>query len=333
MNRDLVSVIVPVYNVEAYLEKCIDSILAQTYHRLEIILVDDGSPDNCGGICDKYAEADPRIVVIHKENGGLSDARNAGLNICRGKFVTFVDSDDSVSPEYVEYLYSLIQKYNADLSICEFRYVTEAGKEMNSPSNDSSVILMDTKEALRNLCYGKMFFDSAWAKMYRACDFKDIRYPKGKLYEDIPTTYRVMLRAKKLVFGRKALYHYLYRKEAISKQAFSAHRLDAMYFVEKQSEEITKAYPELESVCSSRLFTECVYISKNIAISKGDYRKTKHDIYQKIKNCRKNVEVSKLSLKFKVYYYVHSLGIHIFYFFARLETKFSRRVRNVNLIK
>lgn len=329
MNADLISVIVPVYKVEAYLEKCVDSILAQSYKNLEIILVDDGSPDGCGEICDRYAQIDQRIVVVHKENGGLSDARNAGLDICRGKFVTFIDSDDWVEPEYVEYLYSLIRDHQADLSICEFRYVTEAGNEMNKPSDDHSVVVMNTEEALRNLCYGKMYFDSAWAKMYRVSDFKDIRYPKGKWYEDIPTTYRVMLRAEKLVFGKKALYNYLYRKEAISKQGFNAKRLDAMYFVEKQCEDLVRNYPELQAACSLRLFTEYVYIYKNICTTSGGNRDIKKLIYHKIKKCRRGLPVNKLSLKMKAYYYVAAFGMHPFIQLAVMETRFSRKRKKV----
>ena len=333
MNTDLISVIVPVYKVETYLKKCIDSILAQTYQNLEIILVDDGSPDRCGEICDGYAKLDSRIVVIHKENGGLSDARNAGLDICKGKYVTFVDSDDSIRPEYVEYLYSLIQANNADLSICEFRYVTEAGNTLNKPWDDGLVLIMDSREALRNLCYGKLYYDSAWAKLYRTCDFEGIRYPKGKLFEDIPTTYRVMLRAEKLVFGKRALYDYLYRKEAISKQSFNTQRLDAMYYVENQYKDIIEVYPELESACATRKFTEYIYIYKNICTSKGNYKKIKHQIYHKIKECKQAVDVNQLSLKFKCYFYVSAFGMWFLILMAKMETIFSRKYKRMFISK
>ena len=118
MKAELVSVVVPVYKVERYLDKCIGSIVKQTYTNLEIILVDDGSPDNCPQMCDEWAKKDARIRVIHKENGGLSDARNAALDICTGTYVVFVDSDDYVHPEYVSYLYEMIVQHNADLAVC-----------------------------------------------------------------------------------------------------------------------------------------------------------------------------------------------------------------------
>ena len=125
INKSLISVIVPIFKVESYLGKCIDSILSQTYKNIEIILVDDGSPDSCPQICDLYSEKDNRIKVIHKNNGGLSDARNAGLIVSKGEYVCFVDGDDFVETEYVERLYTAIKKCNADLAICGFKYVDE----------------------------------------------------------------------------------------------------------------------------------------------------------------------------------------------------------------
>ena len=115
--EDLISVVVPIYNVENYIKKCVDSILSQTYKNLEIILVDDGSPDNCPQICDEYAQKDNRIKVIHKENGGLSDARNAGIDISKGKFITFIDSDDYIEKDYVEVLYNSIKENASDMAI------------------------------------------------------------------------------------------------------------------------------------------------------------------------------------------------------------------------
>ena len=127
MKNLLVSVIVPIYNVEKYLRKCVDSILNQTYKNLEIILVDDGSPDNCGNICDEYALSDSRIRIIHKKNGGLSDARNAGLDIARGNYILFVDSDDYIDETMVEKLYEALEKEKAEMSLCSFVYVNDDG--------------------------------------------------------------------------------------------------------------------------------------------------------------------------------------------------------------
>ena len=150
---DLVTVIVPVYNTEKYIKKCVDSILGQTYTELEVILVDDGSTDSCPRICDSYAERDSRVRVIHKENGGLSDARNAALDIVSGSYVTFVDGDDYIEKNYVEYLYSLIKKYGADMSICSYKSVDADGK----PS-----------KMRQGICYGQEtgFFRAAEPKVF-----------------------------------------------------------------------------------------------------------------------------------------------------------------------
>ena len=129
--EELISVVVPVYNVEKYIDKCINSIINQTYKNLEIILVDDGSPDNCGNICDEYAKKDNRIIVIHKENGGLSDARNTGIEVSKGKYITFIDSDDYISDNYVSFLYNLIIEYKADISIGK-HYVLYENGEINT---------------------------------------------------------------------------------------------------------------------------------------------------------------------------------------------------------
>ena len=151
--EDLITVIVPVFKVEKYLEKCVKSICCQTYKNLEIILVDDGSPDNCGKMCDKYAKSDKRIKVIHKENGGLSDARNAGIKMATGKYIAFVDSDDYVSNDYIEYMYKILKKENAKISICELQIVWKNTTIENNKEN--KVQKLTSKQALENLLYSQ----------------------------------------------------------------------------------------------------------------------------------------------------------------------------------
>ncbi len=151
--EDLITVIVPVFKVEKYLEKCVKSICCQTYKNLEIILVDDGSPDNCGKMCDKYAKSDKRIKVIHKENGGLSDARNAGIKMATGKYIAFVDSDDYVSNDYIEYMYKILKKENTKISICELQIVWKNTTIENNKEN--KVQKLTSKQALENLLYSQ----------------------------------------------------------------------------------------------------------------------------------------------------------------------------------
>lgn len=208
MLQPLISVIVPCYNVEEYLPKCIESILNQTYRNLEILLVDDGSPDNCGRICDEYAAKDSRIRIIHKKNGGLSDARNAALDVMTGEYVTFIDSDDYVSDDYVEYLYKIIKESGVKLSVSSYQTFVDDSSAEICTNNPLFVKIVHTNDALTGMFYQQIFDTSAWAKMYHRSLFSDgIRYPKGWLYEDLPTTYRLMMKCDYIAFGNYRSYY------------------------------------------------------------------------------------------------------------------------------
>ena len=179
--NDLISVIVPVYDVERYLARCIDSILAQTYQNLEIFLVDDGSPDRCGEICDAYAEKDNRIQVIHKKNGGLSDARNAALDICTGEYISFVDSDDYVSDDFIETMHHAIKDYQAKLAVCGIMKFDESGKISVDYAPSDTEKCVSGEEMVEMTIWRP----AAWNKLYHRSLFEGIRYPFGKLYEDL----------------------------------------------------------------------------------------------------------------------------------------------------
>lgn len=226
MTSRLISVIVPCYNVEQYLPKCIDSILNQTYKNLEVWLVDDGSPDRCGEICDEYAKMDARIKVIHKKNGGLADARNVALDVMTGEYVVCVDSDDYISPTHIEGLYNLIEKYGADVSVNTFCAFYEGSSPNPSPKSAKDWVL-DGLHATEMMFYQEHFDTTAWGKMYKASLFDGIRYPKGLLFEDLPTTYRLLLKANKVVFNDEQSYFYLLRNNSIEGAAFSPHKLDS----------------------------------------------------------------------------------------------------------
>ena len=215
----LISVIVPVYNVEAYLRRCVDSVVAQTWTNLEIILVDDGSSDACGGICDAYAEKDPRIRVIHKKNGGLSSARNAGLDICSGQYIGFVDSDDWIEPEMYEKMLSLMEQNDAQL-VCAGR------NDVDGETGEKTVGLCPSLEECVSgeELAGRIFLwdhcdSSACDKLCRRELFDGIRYPEGKTCEDIPVTYRLALKARRAVLCDKPFYNYYHRSGSISKGA------------------------------------------------------------------------------------------------------------------
>ena len=209
----LISVIVPVYNVELYIRKCIESILSQTYRNLEIILVDDGSKDRCGEICDEYALKDNRIRVIHKENGGLSDARNVGIDASRGEYIGFVDSDDWIVPDMYEYLYRGLIENNADISVCEYYNVWRSKAQATYRPSTRIFSGSSCLWALLRLKVGNY----AWNKLYKRNLWEDgIRYPVGKLYEDVRTTYRIFQKVSVVAALPEAKYFYRRHVEGIT---------------------------------------------------------------------------------------------------------------------
>lgn len=229
-----VSVIVPIYKVEPYLKRAVASILHQTYHNLEIILVDDGSPDQCGRICDDYAKEDNRITVIHKENGGLSDARNAGLDAAHGEYIVFVDSDDFIAEDYVETLMQCLKKYDADVAMCSYAVTAsvELDESIFKASRDETVEVCDRRELLNNLYDANhkdaTYFIVSWNKIYKASLWQDVRFPKGRIHEDEATTYKIYDRAQKGVYLHRPLYGYFTAPSSITRDRFNIKRMQWM---------------------------------------------------------------------------------------------------------
>ena len=221
---DLVSVVIPIYNVEKYLDNCVASVCNQTYQNLDIILVDDGSPDHCPEMCEEYARNDTRIRVVHKQNGGLSDARNCGIKAAKGKYITCIDSDDYVSKDFVEYLYRLLKGANADISICDF--VKTKSLNENRIFTSEEKIELSPDQAIQEMLYAKTFTTSAWGKLYRAELFHGITYPLGKYSEDMYTTYKLLEKANKVVYGNQVCYYYVHRSNSILTGSFSSKHLD-----------------------------------------------------------------------------------------------------------
>lgn len=216
INNPKISVIVPVYNVEKYLSTCLDSIIAQSYQNLEIIVVDDGAKDSSGAICDEYAKKDIRIVALHKQNGGLSDARNYGMQFMTGDYICFIDSDDYVHPDYIRTLYKNLVLNDADISICNFNKINE-GEKPHIDENTDEVHVYNTIDSLGQLLCGKysIQFTIACGKLFKRYIFDDIRFPKGKHYEDSATDHLWYAKAKKTVYTNCSLYYYLQREGSI----------------------------------------------------------------------------------------------------------------------
>lgn len=210
MKEELISVIVPVYNVERYLEKCIESICAQTIAGLEIILVDDGATDRSGTICNEWACRDPRIRVIHKENGGLSDARNAGIEIAAGSWYMFVDSDDTITADTVERMYRAAVEHDCEMAVCNMVRIYDDGATEPFYQPVSGLTVWEGQQRFETLKQ-----PSACNKLFRADLFRDVRFPGGKYYEDTFIYHILAHRAKRIVLTGHDGYYYLSRRESI----------------------------------------------------------------------------------------------------------------------
>lgn len=271
--NSLISVIVPIYKVEKYLRKCIESILSQTYTNLEIILVDDGSPDKCGEICDEYEKKDSRIKVIHKKNGGLSDARNAGLDIMAGNYVAFVDSDDWIEPQMYEHLLAKLHYFHADISIggvsCDL--------DDNGIINTEKIVSYDSAPFSEgNVKTMHRFFTTSWAawdKLYDADLFRDIRYPVGEINEDEAIVLQLLSKCTRVCYTNEVFYHYMRRPSSgsitaanfsVKKLAWQAHCRDNLEFVKAH-------YPTLVSDAAARYRGSLLWSLTEIALSDDNF--------------------------------------------------------------
>lgn len=253
----MVSIIVPIYRVETYLDKCVRSIVEQTHEALEIILVDDGSPDRCGEMCDAWAKRDSRIRVVHKENGGLSDARNAGLAIATGDVIGFVDSDDWIEPDFVQTLLDAMEVNGADIAECGIRLVMEDGMVLRQrgPSCDET---LEKIEALRRLVLEDGVYQTVWNKLYRRQVIEGILFEKGKCNEDDFWTYQIFDRAEKLALVEKPMLNYLQRGGSIMGTGYSLKRLDGIEARHKRMTYLQK-YPTLAALTRQQLALEILW--------------------------------------------------------------------------
>lgn len=244
MNNKLISVIVPVYNVEHYLNRCVDSILAQTYSDLEILLVDDGSTDSSGAICDAYARQDARVQVIHKKNAGQAAARNDAIDIARGSYLGFVDSDDFIDCRMFEILYQDLTEHDAQISIVTFQEFTEE-KEVTVSRNLMSIECQAGEKILQKLLLEEKIGDFSWNKLYRRELFKEIRYPVGRMMEDQGIMYKLVDQCTKVTYRPIRLYFYYQRPDS------TLHRRTLKFYEDKwdmgcqRYQYIREKYPDM----------------------------------------------------------------------------------------
>ena len=309
-NYSLISVVIPVYKVEKYLDKCLESVINQTYEKLEIILVDDGSPDNCPKMCDEWAKKDKRIRVIHKKNGGLSDARNKGIDIATGEYITFIDSDDYVELNYVEFLYNLVKDNNAEISMGK-QYVRYSDKTLNTGTNE--LYVLNSHDTLDKILYSEDFDVSAWAKLYKLELFKNIRYPKGRLFEDSATTYKLIDNANTIVLKSEPIYNYIMRNDSITNETFNEKKFDLIKSTEEMCTYISNKYKDLESGCKRRLMYAYLSTLTQLIKCKKINKKYKNRIMNYIKENRKEILKDKrIPKRDRLALYVTYLGINGF---------------------
>ncbi|MBR5509665.1 MAG: glycosyltransferase family 2 protein [Lachnospiraceae bacterium] len=301
----LISIIVPVYKVEKYLERCVESLLSQTYQNLELILVDDGSPDRCPEICDAYAKKDERIRVIHQNNAGLSGARNAGIDVAKGEYLAFVDSDDYIASDFIQSLYELLQETGCAIGQCRFAYVQ--GEPLKKDNNSSVHIYRG--ESLMERLYGleeeATYFVVAWNKLYKRELFQEIRYPLGRIHEDEATTYRLFHQGKTLAFSDRALYGYYTENAGSITSVFSRKRLQ---WLEAHEERIAffkqNGYEKLLSEAYRKLCDACITFYFRCTEDVEDSAEIRKELKKRLKVYRMEGEkwISTLPLRTRVGY-------------------------------
>lgn len=272
MNQEtlpLISVIIPVYKVEVYLDRCVQSVCRQRYRNLEIILVDDGSPDRCGAMCDEYAQQDERIRVIHQQNEGLSAARNAGLQQATGQLIAFVDSDDYVSEDYILFLFELRERFSADIAVCGFFDVR--GKRITPwRKQEGEDYVTDSVAAVRNMLYTIDFDASVCGKLFPRTLFETIQFPVGRLYEEVMTTYRLLLSVRCVAISRSPQYYYVKHEASIVSSRFTKQSLDMLEACQQIYDYASEKKTALLPAATRKLVYACFYLLKTIG--KEDWR-------------------------------------------------------------
>jgi len=323
--KDLISIIIPVYNVEKYINRCIDSILKQTYKNIEVILVDDGSTDNSGKICDEYSEKDKRIKVIHKQNGGQSEARNYALDIFEGEYVTFLDSDDYVSEDYIEYMYNLLINTKTEMSICAVQIVNDDKKMYNI--EQTKIEIYNKKEAFENLLYSEGVEVAVYAKLYPRKYFDEIRFPVGEKYEDIAIIAELMNKAEKISYGDKKCYFYYTRPGSTSKSGFNKNELDYIKNVKRMLDFIKSNLTGVEeAILRYRIYSK-FRILRIMLFSENKDKKLQAEIIKEIKcDYNKILKDPRAPKRDKIAVLTLKMGLPIFKMSWYLYSKMTRRV-------
>ena len=283
-----ISVIVPVYNVEQYLERCVDSIINQTYTNLEIILVNDGSTDNSGKLCDELAKKDERIRVIHKENGGLSDARNRGIDESESDLVGFIDSDDYIDSDMYEVLLKNLNDTDADLSMCALYDVYNNTPEAQVTNKE--IWKLSSEQAIKMVMEAKILSVTAVNKLYRKSLFTDLKFEVGKIAEDAFIMIKLLDKCEKIVATNEKKYYYVHRENSITTQKFSTKFLNVIEAYEQNSNIILEKYPKLKDVAQTRMNWAYFYVLDRLLLDDNyNDKELENKLISYLKNHRKDI--------------------------------------------
>ena len=292
--NDLISVIVPVYNVEKYLDACVKSIINQTYKKLEIILVDDGSTDNSPSMCDEYKKKDDRIKVIHKINGGLSDARNAGLDIATGKYVTFIDSDDIIDCNFVKLLYDKLRESECDICVCRFDRFKKV-EDIEKVEYPSSYDVVSSKDYYEKVLYQKdhtLYSSSSCPKLYKSRIFRKNRFLKGKINEDNIILDDVVNEASRICVYDAKMYHYRINEGSITNSTF---KIASLYIIEYYKQLLKKYESDdtIKAALITMLYTRSIDILTNMQYSKSNNKIVRNELWHNVTMYRRTVLKNK----------------------------------------
>lgn len=307
MNDTLISIIVPIYNVEKYLDRCINSLVKQTYKNIEIILVDDGSKDYSGKIADNWGEKDSRIKIYHKENGGLSDARNYGIEKSSGKYLSFVDSDDYVDERFIEVLYQILIKNKVKISAVGIQKFSN--KEYNIEKNyfNEKDEIFDTEKAIQYLYNNSKYCNYAWNKLYLKELFNDIKYPYGRKMEDLGTTYLLFDKCEYVAYNSIPLYFYYQRENSILHNPDKQFWIDKFVLVSERYKYIKRKYPDIYENYLNYFY---VVLESFFYISKKERKNSIEEIKKIYPNIRKKISL-KSKLKYSLIIYFSRLDVRL----------------------
>lgn len=288
----LISVIIPVYNVEEYLDRCLESVVNQTYKNIEIILIDDGSTDSSGKMCDEWAQKDKRIKVIHQKNMGISAVRNRGIREAKGELISFIDSDDEAYSDYLETMYCDLTENNCDLAMT--KHYVKYPLTTKEAFSGATTIFNNPKDCLKEMLLCRDVDVSPWGKLYKKSLFEDVEYPEGKIFEDVATFHAIVFNSKKIILNSTPHYNYIIRRKSISQQYFHKEKLDLIEETNAMCSDIERKVPNLKAECNVRRLHALLSTIRIFSISKKQSNKAKTYLLTLIKEQTRKTNISLL---------------------------------------